>query len=199
LSEKEKRDVVEVEEDASAITVTEDEMDGQEGADFADDKPDVELDDKAHAIKEKLEEAEAKAAEYLDGWQRSRAEFANARKRLERERANAYRNASVDYVAKMLPILDDFDRALATVPTEIAEDSWFEGLRLVRRKLSTLMDDLSVEPIDAVGLPFDPNMHEALALVEGNGQESGIVVEEVQTGYRIGDKVIRPALVNVAA
>ncbi len=198
MSEKDKRDLVEVEENASTVSVKDNELVNPESADAAD----IELfegDEEVNALKEKLEEAEARAAEYLDGWQRSRAEFANARKRLERERANAYSNASVGYVAKLLPILDDFDRAMATVPADIAKNSWFEGLTLVRRKLTSLMDELKVETIDAVGLPFDPNMHEALALVETDGVESGYVVEEVQTGYRIGERVIRPALVNVAA
>jgi molecular chaperone GrpE len=151
------------------------------------------------SLEEQLAAATAQAAEYLDGWQRARAEFANARKRLERERAEAYRNAAVDYARHLLPILDDFDRALGTVPDAIAADPWLEGLRLVRRKLEAILDNLNVERIDALGQPFDPNLHEALSLKEDSGAESGVVVEEVQTGYRIGDRVIRPALVNVSA
>lgn len=157
----------------------------------------------AEAAEPTLEElvaaAEAKAAEYLDGWQRERAEFANARKRLEKQRAEAYKNAAVDHAAKLLPILDDFDRALSNVPPEIAADSWFEGIQLVRRKLQSIMEGLKVEAIEAVGQPFDPNFHEALSLKEADGVESGIVIEELLVGYRMGDRVIRPSLVNVAA
>ena len=150
-------------------------------------------------IEERLTEAEEAAAEYLDGWQRARAEFANARKRLERERAEAYGSAAVDYTRKLLPILDDFDRALDTVPPTIEEDNWFEGLTLAQRKLRAFLEDLRVERIDAVGQPFDPNLHEALALKEADGVESGVVVEELQVGYRLGNTIIRPSLVNVAA
>lgn len=150
-------------------------------------------------LEEQLAAAEAKAAEYLDGWQRARAEFANARKRLEKQRTEAYKNASVDHAAKLLPILDDFDRALANAPAEIEADSWFEGIQLVRRKFQTIMENLKVEAIEAVGQPFDPNFHEALSLKEADGVESGTVIEELVVGYRLGDRVIRPSLVNVAA
>ncbi len=150
-------------------------------------------------LEQKLSEVEAQATEYLDGWQRSRAEFANARKRLDRERIEARNRASADYAAKILPVVDDFERALENVPPEIETNSWFEGLMLVSRKLTLLLDEMRVEKIDAVGQPFDPNYHEALSLKEVEGVESGIVVEELQTGFRLGDKIIRPSLVNVAA
>jgi molecular chaperone GrpE len=150
-------------------------------------------------LEEQLSAAEEKAAEYLDGWQRARAEFANARKRLERERTEAYRNASIDYAKKLLPILDDFERALENLPADIGQDNWFDGISLVSRKLESILDSLGVEVIEAIGQTFDPNLHEALALLESDEHESGIVVEELQTGYRLGDRVIRPSLVNVSA
>lgn len=153
----------------------------------------------ALTLEEQLVAMEAKAAEYLDGWQRARAEFANARKRLERERAEAYSNAAVDYAKKLLPILDDFDRAIDNAPPEIKNDDWFEGIALVQRKLNGILDNLNVQRIEAIGQPFDPNFHEALALMEADGVESGMVIEELQIGYCIGDRVIRPALVNVSA
>ena len=149
-------------------------------------------------LEEQLAEAESKAAEYLDGWQRARAEFANARKRLERERSEAYRMAAVDYAKKLLPILDDLGRAMDSVPPEIAQNQWFEGLDLVNRKMVSILESLDVQQIEALGQPFDPNIHEALALVEADGIESGLVIEELQTGYRLGDRVIRPTLVNVS-
>jgi molecular chaperone GrpE len=150
-------------------------------------------------LEENLAKAETQAAEYLDGWQRARADYSNARKRLERERAEAYGKAAIDYTKKMLPILDDFDRALANVPESVEQHEWYEGIILVSRKMHSILQDLNVERIEAVGQPFDPNIHEALSLTEAEGFESGIVVEELQTGYRIGDRVIRPTLVNVAA
>ena len=151
------------------------------------------------ALKLQLEECQAQADEYLDGWQRARAEFANARKRIEKQRAETYRNASADFSKRLLPVIDDFGRAVESVPHEIAENSWFEGITLVKKKIDTVLEDMNVEPIDAIGQPFDPNFHEALSLIEADGFESGTVVEELQTGYRIGDMVIRASLVNVAA
>jgi molecular chaperone GrpE len=150
-------------------------------------------------IEEQLAQAEAKAAEYLDGWQRARAEFANARKRLERGRIEAYSTASVDYVTKLLPIIDDLGRAMTSAPPEVVSNPWFEGLDLVNRKIQSMLEAMDVKPIEAVGQPFDPNFHEALSLQASEDVESGIVIEELQTGYRLGDKVIRPSLVNVSA
>jgi molecular chaperone GrpE len=165
------------------------------------DTVDQEYDIEKHIgeLEENLAQAEAQAAEYLDGWQRARAEFSNARKRLERERGEAYGKAAIDYAKKMLPILDDFDRALANVPESVEQHEWYEGIVLVSRKMHSILADLNVERIEAVGQPFDPNIHEALTLKEAEGFESGTVVEELQTGYRLGERVIRPTLVNVAA
>ena len=177
---------------------------GAHEAGVAEETPVTDSDESAEAqseptLEEQLAEAQAKAAEYLDGWQRARAEFANARKRLERERVEAYSVAAVDNARKLLPILDDLDRAMDSAPAEIAENQWFEGLNLVSRKLRTILDSLNVQPIEALGQPFDPNFHEALALKEADGVESGLVIEELQIGYRLGERVIRPSLVNVSA
>jgi molecular chaperone GrpE len=173
----------------------------EEGQDQVEEIPFEELtvEEQLAVMEAKASEYEAKAAEYLDGWQRARAEFANARKRLERQRAEAYSNAAVDYAKKLLPILDDFDRAIDNAPPEIRDSDWFDGITLVQRKLTGILDDLNVQRIEAIGQPFDPNFHEALALMEADGVESGVVIEELQIGYCIGDRVIRPALVNVSA
>jgi molecular chaperone GrpE len=151
------------------------------------------------SLAEQVAQAESKAAEYLDGWQRERAEFANARKRLERERSEAYLNANLEAARKLLPVLDDFDRALNSVPDPVAADSWFEGIEMVRRKLQATLESMNVTRIEAVGQPFDPNFHEALSLQPSETYESGLVIEELQTGYKLGDRVIRPSLVYVAA
>ena len=173
---------------------------GEEG--YADESAVQEIGNEAYAElapEEKLAIAEAKAAEYLEGWQRARAEFANARKRLERERGEARRNATIDVVGRLLPILDDFQRAMESVPGNIANDSWFEGVALVYRKLTSILDNVNIERIVAVGQPFDPNLHEAVLQEESDEYESGVVVRELQTGYRLNDRVIRPAMVVVAA
>jgi molecular chaperone GrpE len=151
------------------------------------------------SLEERLEAAEAQAAEYLEGWQRARAEFSNARKRLEKSRLEARRKSTVEVIGKLLPILDDFGRALENVPEAIAADEWFEGIALINRKLRGILDEENIERIDAVGTPFDPNYHEAVMQEESDEYESGVVIKELQSGYRLGERVIRPAMVIVAA
>lgn len=181
--------------EAEDVTLAEDEVPTQDEAPQDQEA----ADDADLSVEEKLAEAEARAAEYLEGWQRARAEFANARKRMDRDRTEARRNATIEVVGSLLPILDDFERALDTVPEEIAANSWFEGVALVHRKLRTILDNVNIERIDAVGEPFDPNFHEAVLQEESDEHESGIVIKELQTGYRLNDRVIRPAMVVVAA
>lgn len=151
----------------------------------------------ALSLEEQLARAQAEAAEYRDGWLRARAEFANARKRMEKQQLDAYNNALVDVVKKLLPALDDFDRAMAAVPAGVAEDSWYAGIELVQRKLYAILEGMNIEPIKAVGQPFDPNLHEAVMQVDSTDYESGIVAQELQTGYRRGERIIRPAMVTV--
>ena len=155
--------------------------------------------DGALTPEERLASAEARAAEYLEGWQRARAEFANARKRMERDRADARRNATIDVVSRLLPILDDFERALETVPEDVAANNWFEGVALVHRKMHSILESVDIERIEALGQPFDPNVHEAVLQEESDEHESGSVIKELQKGYRLNDRVIRPAMVVVAA
>lgn len=151
------------------------------------------------SLEDKLAAAEAQAAEYLDGWQRARAEFSNARKRLEKSRIEARRNATVEVIGRLLPVLDDFGRALENVPETIAEDDWFDGIALVHRKLTGILEEENIERIEAVGAPFDPNFHEAVMQEESEEYESGVVIKELQSGYRLEERVIRPAMVIVAA
>lgn len=149
-------------------------------------------------LEAQLEAAKAEAAQNLDGWQRARAEMANAKKRYDRQAQASYTNATVDVVKKLLPVMDDFERALDNVPAEIAENSWFDGLSGVMRKMNHILEGINAERIPSVGEAFDPNVHEALSMEASDEYESGVVVKELQAGYRIGDRVIRPALVFVA-
>jgi molecular chaperone GrpE len=150
------------------------------------------------SLETQLEAAKAEAARNLDGWMRVQAEFANVRKRMEKQRAETYVNATADVATRLLPVLDDFGRALHDVPDELAEHSWVEGMKLVQRKLLTIIEGLNVTPIKAVGEPFDPNFHEAIMQEASDEYESGVVTKELQPGYRMGDRVIRPSLVYVA-
>ena len=100
---------------------------------------------------------------------------------------------------KLLPIVDDFERAMENLPPEISENSWLEGIQLVQRKLVATLENFNVTPIEAVGALFDPNLHEAITQEPTEEFESGVVCRVLQTGYKIGDRVIRPSLVVVAA
>lgn len=150
-------------------------------------------------IEEQLAAAQAEAEDYKDRWLRSQAEFANARKRMEKQRLDIYTNATANVIEKLLPIVDDFERAMGSLPEEIRENSWLEGMQLVQRKLLATLENFNVTPIEAVGEPFDPNLHEALTQEPTDEFESGVVCRVMQTGYKIGDRVIRPSLVVVAA
>ncbi|MCA9961351.1 MAG: nucleotide exchange factor GrpE [Ardenticatenaceae bacterium] len=155
--------------------------------------------DSPPTLEEQLQTAQAEAAKNYDGWLRAQAELSNARKRFEKQQADAYTNATAAVIKKLLPVLDDFQRAMENAPTNIQEDSWFEGIILVQRKLNSILESFNVEPIVAVGQPFDPNLHEAIMQEESDTYESGVVTRELQKGYKLGDRVIRPTLVNVAA
>jgi molecular chaperone GrpE len=154
--------------------------------------------EKPLTIEEQLAAAQEEAAKNLDGWMRAQAEFANARKRMEKQRAETYLNAYADFITKLLPVLDDFERALDAVPEEIAGNSWLEGIQLVQRKLLGILDGMNVKPIEAVGETFDPMFHEAIMQEPTDEYESGTVSKELQKGYQLGDRVIRPSLVYVA-
>jgi molecular chaperone GrpE len=101
-------------------------------------------------------------------------------------------------VAKLLPALDDFSRAIDNVPEAVAADSWYSGMELVHRKLNAILENFNVKPIAAVGQLFDPNIHEAISQEPSDEHASGVVTRELVKGYQIGDRIIRPALVYVA-
>jgi len=144
-----------------------------------------------------LTQAEAQAAEYLDGWQRAQAEFANYKKRLERDNTAFREIARGDVIKRFLPVVDDLDRALANRPA--SDDAWVGGIELVYRKLLAILEAEGLKRIEAEGKMFDPNLHEAISDEHNEDFESGQVISVVQQGYILGDRVIRHAMVRVAA
>ena len=144
------------------------------------------------ATADPLAQAESKAAEYLDLLQRERASFVNYRRRMEQERAEWQQHAGGQLLKKLLPLVDDFERALAGAPSD---DPWVAGVRLIERKLRNLLEQEGVTPVEAVGKPFDPNLHEAVAYEGGEGED--VVLEEFARGYKQRDRVLRPAMVKV--
>jgi molecular chaperone GrpE len=150
------------------------------------------------ALQKDLEAARAQAAEYLDGWQRARAEFANYKRRVEKEQAEAYQHAAARIIARYLDVLDDFERALKDQPTEGEAAAWAEGIALIFRKLQNTLDAEGVARIEAEGQPFDPALHEAVTHEDSDDHDAGHIIEVLRQGYRLGERVIRPALVRVA-
>jgi molecular chaperone GrpE len=149
-------------------------------------------------LENELRDCRTKAEEYLDGWQRSRAEFANYKKRVERDQAGAYQSAVGNVVKRYLDILDDLELALKNRPTEGEGAAWANGIELVARKLSTLLENEGVKPMQTEGQEFDPNLHEALSHEPNPAFESGQIIAVVKNGYLLGDRILRPALVRVA-
>jgi molecular chaperone GrpE len=143
-----------------------------------------------------LREEKARAERYLDSWKRAQADFINYKRRCEQERDEARQLANSALILTLLPVLDDLDRALASVPPESSREPWVEGVRLVQRKFTATLESYGVKPIEAEGKPFDPCLHEATACVSG---EEGMVVGEIKKGYMLGDKVLRPSLVLVGS
>ena len=156
------------------------------------------FDNMINELQNELQEVRTKADEYLDGWQRSRAEFANYKKRVEREQAQVYQTTTGAIVKRYLEVLDDLERALRNRPQDGEGAAWANGIELVYRKLQTILENEGVKPIQAEGQFFDPNFHEAVTLEESDGYESGQVIEVLQQGYMLGERVLRPAMVRVA-
>jgi molecular chaperone GrpE len=143
--------------------------------------------------------AQAKAQEYLDGWQRARAEFANYKKRAERDLRESQQTASGDVIQTLLPIIDDFDRAMSNVPGDLQGNAWLNGVALIQRKFMKLLDEYGVASIEPTGEAFDPTLHEAIGTDEATeAAPSGYVTATMQRGYKMGERVLRPALVRVA-
>jgi len=146
-------------------------------------------------LERQLVEVQSQAAEYKDGWQRSVAEFQNYRRRVDAEKAETYQNAVGSIIKRYLPILDDLERALATRPADLA---WVDGIELICRKLQSILEAEGLKRIEAEGQMFDPNFHEAIMQEPSADHASGQIIEVVQNGYMLGERVIRPAVVRVA-
>jgi len=139
-----------------------------------------------------------KVSELTNDLKRMTADFANYRKRNEAERAEFAKFAKADLIARLLDVLDGYDRALATIPDELRNSAWVEGMWLIERKLRAILEAEGLTPVESLGLPFDPYQHEAVAHVPSEKPE-GTVIQEHQKAYRLHDKVIRPALVTVSS
>jgi len=147
---------------------------------------------------EEIDHLNQKADEFSDGWQRERAEFANYRKRMSRNLDAQKINIKIDIIKKYLAVKDDLERALKNMPAALIDEPWIDGIQLINQKLSNLLDGESIQSIPAEGAAFDPEIHEAISHEDNPEVKSGFIIEVVQQGYTIGERVVRPSQVRVA-
>jgi molecular chaperone GrpE len=143
-----------------------------------------------------LEKAKKSAQINLDGWRRAQADYVNYKRRAEaemNETAVVSRNA---IVLKLIPVLDDLERAILSIPPRLAKEEWIKGIRLIETKFKTILESQGIKQIKAVGKTFDPNLHEAM--MHECGKE-GTCIRELQRGYKAGELIIRPAQVSVGS
>ncbi len=145
-------------------------------------------------LRQVLTEEKQKAESYLANWQRAQADFVNYKRRSEQEKEEISKFANLALMLNLLPVLDDLERAFASIPPNLAKLSWVDGIRLIERKLQASLETQGLSPIEALGEPFDPHLHEAIRQDKG---KEGIVIEEGQKGYKFHDRVIRPSSVVV--
>jgi molecular chaperone GrpE len=143
-----------------------------------------------------LEKAKAECAAYLDRAARIQAEFENYRKRSAREQQEFKEYAVADAIKALLPILDSLDRALKTNAASL--DDFRSGIELIDKQFHDALAKLGVEPVEAEGQPFDPNLHQAIQMVDTDEVEDNHVIDELQRGYKLKDRLLRPAMVRVA-
>lgn len=153
-------------------------------------KKQAKLDKKGQAYKEQIEQLEDKVKRQL-------AEFENFRNRTEKEKTAMFETGAKSVIEKILPVVDNFERGLATVPEDKKEDPFVDGMNRVYKQLLTELENIGVKPIETVGKEFDPNLHNAVMQVQSEEYESGIVAQELQKGYTYRDSVVRHSMVAV--
>jgi molecular chaperone GrpE len=154
--------------------------------------------DEYDALQNDLERLRSDAKNSQEGWQRERADFINYKRRVERDSALVYQNALASILKKYLAVSDDLDRALRNTPQDAEVAAWSEGIVLIQRKLLALLEAEGVTQMNALGEMFDPIRHEAVAHEDSPDHQSGQIIDVLQPGYLLADRVIRPAVVRVA-
>jgi molecular chaperone GrpE len=157
-------------------------------------EPGIEHVEDIETLQRALAEEKEKAEKYLANWQRSQADLQNYVKRAEQEKAEIVEFANRMLTLELLPILDDFERALASLPVELDEQNWTEGIKLIYNKLKTVLETQGLAEIKAKGECFDPYFHEAAGQVDG---DEGIIIEEIRKGYKFKGKLLRPSMVMI--
>ena len=148
-------------------------------------------------LRAKIEQLEADAKEASNRYLRLAADFDNYKKRVRQEQSETVQRANADLIDRLLPVVDNFHRVIESAPEEV-DEAWLKGIKLTLQQLDELLAAQGVSPIEAVGQPFDPTLHEAIGHEESDELPEDTVVSEVRRGYRLHDRVVRPALVRVA-
>ena len=148
-------------------------------------------------LRAKIEQLEADAKEASNRYLRLAADFDNYKKRVRQEQSETVQRANAELIERLLPVVDNFHRVIESAPEEV-DEAWLKGIKLTLQQLDELLVAQGVSPIEAVGQPFDPMLHEAIGHEESDEQPEDTVVSEVRRGYRLHDRVVRPALVRVA-
>ena len=147
--------------------------------------------------KEKKDARDTQIEDLTDRLKRQMAEFENFRKRTEKEKSTMYEMGARDMIEKILPVVDNFERGLSSVPDE-GEKAFAEGMEMIYKQLMKVLEDIGVKPIEAVGQPFNPDFHNAVMHIEDESLGENIVAQELQKGYMYRDTVIRHSMVQVA-
>jgi len=166
------------------------------GEEVTEDK-EPEKEDKKKKKDKKQDALKDKIAELEDTTKRQLAEFENFRRRTEKEKATMFDMGAKSVIEKILPVIDNFERGLASVPADEAEDGFYNGMNMIYKQLLGELDKIGVKQIEAKGKEFDPNLHNAVMQVQSDELESGTVAEELQKGYTYHDSVVRHAMVSV--
>ncbi len=193
----------EAETDEGEDEASEEEVDGT-GKSGAGKEPKASWTERMAAKKQakqdkKLDPLKERIAELEDRTKRQLAEFENFRKRSEKEKQAMFEIGAKSVIEKILPVIDNFERGLATVPEEKQEDAFVAGMNKVYRQMLTELDNIGVKPIEAVGKEFDPNLHNAVMQVASEEYEAGVVAQELQKGYTYRDSVVRHSMVAVVS
>ncbi|MDP3995991.1 MAG: nucleotide exchange factor GrpE [bacterium] len=146
---------------------------------------------------QELEECKKQKEEYLAGWQRARADLLNYKKEEIERMSEILKSAGQESVLKILPILDSFEAAERAIPESLKEDGNFKGFLMIKIQIQDFLKNQGLEEIKSVGEIFDPNLHEVVGQVEIKGKESGVIAEEVQKGYKVNGRLLRPVKVKV--
>ncbi|MBE5873755.1 MAG: nucleotide exchange factor GrpE [Lachnospiraceae bacterium] len=194
MAEQEKEILEEAEEsiveEAEAETEVEADAEGKSKADKKAAKKQAKQDKKADAYKEQIEQLEDKVKRQL-------AEFENFRNRTEKEKQAMFETGAKSVIEKILPVVDNFERGLATVPEDKKEDPFVDGMNRIYKQMLTELENIGVKPIEALGYEFDPNLHNAVMQVESEEYESGVVAQELMKGYTYRENVVRHSMVAV--